>query len=95
MVVLENRIYVYNFSDLKLIDAIDTCPNPRGLIALSPDKDSTVLACPDKQKGNVRVCIYEHSITNTIAAHHSSIACMALNADGQFLATASDKVSGK
>ena len=50
-----------------------------------------LLACPDKQKGNVRVCIYEHSITNTIAAHHSSIACMALNADGQFLATASDK----
>ena len=39
IVVLENRIYVYNFSDLRLIDAIDTCQNPRGLCALSYDNN--------------------------------------------------------
>lgn len=37
VVVLENRIYVYNFADLRLIDAIDTCFNPKGICALSPD----------------------------------------------------------
>ena len=35
VVVLETRIYVYNFADLRLIDAIDTCNNPKGLCAMS------------------------------------------------------------
>jgi hypothetical protein len=77
IVVLENRIYVYNFSDLKLLDSIDTFQNPKGLCCLSSEKDFTVLACPDKQKGNVKVNIYgriinsilEESISHTIAAH--------------------------
>ena len=28
--VLENKIYVYNFTDLKLIDHIETVKNPKG-----------------------------------------------------------------
>jgi hypothetical protein len=48
VVVLENRIYVYNFADLRLIDAIDTCFNPKGLCALSADQNLSVLATPDK-----------------------------------------------
>jgi hypothetical protein len=51
VVVLENRIYVYNFADLRLIDAIDTCFNPKGICALSSDPSISVLATPDKQKG--------------------------------------------
>jgi len=27
VVVLENRTYIYNFEELRLIDAIETCPN--------------------------------------------------------------------
>jgi len=91
VVVLELRIYVYNFSDLKLIDAIDTIANPRGLCALSPAKDNTVLACPDKTKGNVRIHIYEKNITNIIKAHESTLAYISLSNDGNLLATASDK----
>lgn len=30
VVVLEKKVFVYNFSDLKLIDQIETCPNVRG-----------------------------------------------------------------
>ena len=48
VVALENRIYVYNFADLRLIDAIDTCINPKGLCALSADNSISVLATPDK-----------------------------------------------
>ncbi len=59
VVVLENRIYVYNFADLRLIDAIDTCFNPKGIVALSPDPSISVLATPDKQKGFVKITIYE------------------------------------
>lgn len=57
--VLENRTYIYNFDDLRLIDAIDTCSNPKGLVALNPDPENAVLATPDKTKGQVRVNSYE------------------------------------
>jgi WD40 repeat protein len=89
--VLENRIYVYNFADLRLIDAIDTCYNPKGICALSADPNISVLATPDKNKGYVKVTIYEKTNTHTIAAHQSSLSCMALNFSGTLLATASDK----
>ena len=36
VVVLATKVYVYRFSDLKLLDQIDTQPNPRGLVALCP-----------------------------------------------------------
>jgi len=31
VVVLEKKTFVYNFSDLKLLDQIETSPNPRGM----------------------------------------------------------------
>ena len=55
VVVLEQRIYVYNFSDLKLIEGIDTIANPKGLCALSVSPHSAVLACPASHKGVVRI----------------------------------------
>ncbi|KAK8815426.1 hypothetical protein WA158_003638 [Blastocystis sp. Blastoise] len=36
VVVLENKIYVYNLSDVRLLDTINTAPNPEGIIALCP-----------------------------------------------------------
>ena len=48
VVVLENRTYIYNFDDLRLIDAIETCPNHKGLVSLNPDPDNAVLATPDQ-----------------------------------------------
>lgn len=66
VVVLESRVYVYNFSDLRLIDAIDTCVNPKGLVALSADPNLSVLATPDKAKGSVKVTIYEKNSSNII-----------------------------
>jgi len=32
IVVLENKIYVYNFSDIKLLDHIETVKNPKGSV---------------------------------------------------------------
>ena len=54
IVVLLTKIYCYRFSDLKLLDQINTAPNPRGLVALSPELSSTVLACPGVTRGHVR-----------------------------------------
>jgi len=47
---LEHKIYVYDFSHLKLLDHIETIGNPRGLCALCPDPQNTVLVCPGLQK---------------------------------------------
>jgi hypothetical protein len=77
-----------------MIEVVETCPNPKGLCAISPSKDVCVLACPEKKVGTVRVIHFDKgSKTLMINAHQSSIAALALNHDGTLLATASDKVS--
>lgn len=92
MVVLEQRVYVYNFADLRLIDAIDTCNNPKGICALNPDgKDTAILATPSSQKGYVRIAYYAPSNTNNVfKAHDAAIEAIVLSKSGDFLATASE-----
>lgn len=91
VVVLEHKIYVYNFADLKLVDHIETISNPKGLCALCPYNSNTVLVCPGLQRGHVRVELYDLKKTTLIPAHDSTLACFALNFDGTRLATASEK----
>eukprot|EP00465_Bigelowiella_longifila_P000659 CAMPEP_0185281462 /NCGR_PEP_ID=MMETSP1359-20130426/66733_1 /TAXON_ID=552665 /ORGANISM="Bigelowiella longifila, Strain CCMP242" /LENGTH=378 /DNA_ID=CAMNT_0027876899 /DNA_START=606 /DNA_END=1742 /DNA_ORIENTATION=- len=91
VVVLEHKVYVYNFADLKLVDHIETIKNPKGLCALCPYSSNTVLVCPGLQKGHVRVELYDMKKTTIIPAHETSLACFALNHDGTRLATASEK----
>lgn len=88
-VILQDRIYVYEFSNLKIRDAIETYDNPDGICCLSAKKDSSVLACPDKEKGKVRVSFYDNS--NSFTAHDGAIAWLSLNFDGSMVATASEK----
>jgi len=92
VVVLEYKIYVYNFADLKLVDHIETAENSKGLCALCPYSSNTVLVCPGLQKGHVRIELYDSRNTNIIEAHETSLAAFALNFDGTRLATASEKV---
>ncbi|TYG39375.1 hypothetical protein ES288_D12G011700v1 [Gossypium darwinii] len=91
IVVLEQKIFVYNFVDLKLLHQIGTILNPKGLCAVSQGAGSLVLVCPGLQKGQVRVEHYASKRTKFIMAHDSRIACFALSQDGQLLATASTK----
>lgn len=90
--MLEQRVYVYNFADLRLIDAIDTCNNPKGICALNPDgKDTAILATPSSQKGYVRIAYYSPSNTNNVfKAHDAAIEAIVLSKTGDFLATASE-----
>lgn len=91
IVVLEQKIFVYNFADLKLLHQIETIANPKGLCAVSQVAGSFVLVCPGLQKGQVRVEHYASKRTKFIMAHDSRIACFALSQDGNLLATASSK----
>jgi WD40 repeat protein len=96
IVVLEKKVYVYNFSNLCLIDSIETTVNQLGLITVSYDNNECVLACPDKERGKVRVKIYSKEgdsveQNNTIDAHNSQLSCLTINYWGTLLATASEK----
>ncbi|KAF8387813.1 hypothetical protein HHK36_026471 [Tetracentron sinense] len=91
VVVLEHKIFVYNFADQKLLHQIETSANPKGLCAISQVSDSLVLACPGLQKGQIRVEHYGSRRTIYIPAHDSRIACFSLSQDGRLLATASTK----
>ena len=91
--ILENKIYVYNFQNLKLIDTIESVSNTKGLCAMSPSKDVCVMACPEKKNGQVRIIHFDKGgKTVTVDAHQSSLAALSLNNEGTLLATASDKV---
>lgn len=91
IVVLEQKIFVYNFADLKLLHQIETIANPKGLCAVSQVAGSFVLVCPGLQKGQVRVEHYASKRTKFIMAHDSRIASFTLSQDGSMLATASSK----
>ncbi|KAF7804834.1 autophagy-related protein 18a-like [Senna tora] len=91
IVVVEQKIFVYNFADLKLLHQIETVANPKGLCEISQLADSLVLACPALHKGQIRVEHYTQKKTTLVSAHDSGLACFALTLDGQLLATASTK----
>ncbi|KAK9919869.1 hypothetical protein M0R45_028443 [Rubus argutus] len=91
VVVLHQKIFVYNFADLKLLHQIETIANPKGLCEVSHMGPQAVLLCPGLQKGQIRVEHYGSKRTKFIMAHDSRLACFALTQDGRLLATASSK----
>jgi len=91
IVVLENKVYVYNFADLKLLHQLETAANPKGLVALCPSTNYSVLACPGLKPGYVHVELYDVKRTSIITAHNNPISQISLNLEGTKLATSSDK----
>lgn len=91
VVILESKVFVYQFKDLKLLDQITTVSNPRGLVALCADPKTNVLAVPGLTRGTIRVELYDIAKATLIKAHDADLAQFALNADGSRLASASEK----
>ncbi|KAI3844624.1 hypothetical protein MKX03_026726 [Papaver bracteatum] len=91
IVILEQKIFMFNFNDMKLLHQIETYPNPNGLCEVSHVSGSMVVAFPGLHRGQVRVENYTTKKTTFISAHDSSIECMSLTLDGKLLATASSK----
>jgi hypothetical protein len=51
------------------VDAIDTCINTKGLVALNPDTPNEVLATPDKEIGHVKLILYRKGKSHVVKAH--------------------------
>ncbi|KAF2083375.1 autophagy protein 18 [Saccharata proteae CBS 121410] len=50
VVVLEDQIYLYDISNMKMLHTIETSPNPHGIIALSPSSEKNYLVYPLPKK---------------------------------------------
>ncbi len=59
VVVLEGKIYIYNFHTRDLERKIETLPNPRGLIAMNGSKDMCVIATPSTKAGEVLITHFD------------------------------------
>ena len=90
VVVLESRIYVYNFADFYFLDGIDTYLNPLGCCALT-GTGAAILATPTKNQGEIRIKNYTTGACIEKRAHDSAIVVIALSPDGKLCATASKK----
>lgn len=91
VVVLEQRIYVYQFPDLKLLDTLDTCVNHQGLCAISSIDTFTIIYLDNTKKGTIRIKHYNDTKNIEVKAHESTINALSINQDGKLCATASDK----
>ncbi|XP_052070715.1 WD repeat domain phosphoinositide-interacting protein 2-like isoform X1 [Mytilus californianus] len=94
IVCLEESLYIHNIRDMKVLHTIrDTPPNLTGLCALSINNDNCFLAYPgSNQIGEVQIfdTINLRAVT-MIPAHDNPLAAIAFNAQGNRVATASEK----
>ena len=91
IVVCRDKIYIFNLSTFKNIDQIETGDNSHGIVGVSFAPEQTVLAYPDKSKGNVRIKNYEKQGVFGIEAHENNIAYICVSYDGNLMATASEQ----
>jgi hypothetical protein len=60
IVVLNEKTFIFNFVTLKLIEQVDTFPNPLGLCAISSAEKpvSKIICLPGQEKGSLKVLNY-------------------------------------
>jgi len=91
VVVLEKRLYLYNFSDVKLVDQFETFQNPTGLVSMPSDTEQIIIASLGEKVGQVRVEHYDKRDPIFIDAHNNAISQLVLSPDGTKLATSSTR----
>lgn len=91
--VLERKIYIFDINSMKILETLDTSPNPKALCVLSPH-DNGHLAFPSGASPG-EIVLYDAnnlSVLNAFQAHRAAPVAMAFNAQGTLLATASETV---
>lgn len=93
IVILQEKTFIYDINSLKILDTIDTVPNPKGLCAFSPSLDGSFLALPaSTTKGSLLVYnVSDLRLHCEIDAHRSPLAVLSLSSGGTHIATASEQ----
>ena len=91
IVICRDKIYIFNLSTFKNMDIIETGDNAHGIVGVSFTPEQTVIAYPDKMKGNVRIKNYEKDNVFSLQAHENNIAYICVSYDGNLMATASEQ----
>ncbi|GAV05961.1 hypothetical protein RvY_16009 [Ramazzottius varieornatus] len=94
IVCLEESLYIHNIRNMEVLHTIrDTPPNPHGLCCLVSKDENCFLAYPGSSTiGEVQIFDASNLRAVTmVPAHDSPLACMAFDAEGIRLATASEK----
>jgi len=91
IVVCSDKIYVFNLSNFKNNEIIETGDNSHGIVGISYEQDQTLLVYPDKERGKVTIKNYEKSSVFYINAHENNIVYITLSYNGSLLATASEQ----
>ncbi|KAI9911122.1 hypothetical protein PsorP6_009145 [Peronosclerospora sorghi] len=89
--VLKRKIYIFDISTMKILETLDTSPNPKALCVLSPH-DNGHLAFPSGALPG-EIVLYDAinlSVLNAFQAHRTAPVAMAFNPHGTLLATASE-----
>lgn len=92
-IIFENKVFVYNLSDMRLLDSFDTYPNPHGIFSVVGDTD-VMIATLGLRIGEVMIKRYSASMNATYVlnvCHENDIRCLNFSLDGRFIATASTK----
>jgi hypothetical protein len=71
--VLNEKVYIYNFQTLEIIDVIDTYANPTGVGIMSYSPYETVISVPSKELGTIIIKMYNSKEISSkeISAHDS------------------------
>eukprot|EP00826_Nyctotherus_ovalis_P049067 TRINITY_DN5862_c0_g2_i2.p1 TRINITY_DN5862_c0_g2~~TRINITY_DN5862_c0_g2_i2.p1 ORF type:complete len:245 (+),score=62.88 TRINITY_DN5862_c0_g2_i2:58-792(+) len=89
-VILEHKVYLYKFPELKIFEVLETAQNAAGAFAFSQTKELIAVSLAGK-KGEIRIKSYDKELCVEKQAHKSAVACIALSPNAQICATVSVK----
>ncbi|KNC78679.1 hypothetical protein SARC_08904 [Sphaeroforma arctica JP610] len=93
VVVLDTSIHIYDITIMKLLHSLDTPPNKKGLVSLSPNNENNYLAyVASNVSGEILVfdALNLQAVT-IIQAHKTPVSALSFNFSGTMLATSSGK----
>ena len=88
-VVLEKKVYVYNFRDLRPLHQYDTGVNPKGVFAINNEEN--LIAFPSYQEGKIKIVNVETQNESEIQCHVHMISALTFSSDSKTLVSTSAK----
>ncbi|KAF1774886.1 WD40-repeat-containing domain [Phytophthora cactorum] len=86
--VLERKIYIFDISTMKILETLDTSPNPKALCVLSPH-DNGHLAFPSGASPG-EIVLYDANNLSVLNAFMPTVYCLAFNESSTILCASSD-----